>query len=556
MWLLLFAWLGAAVPPVPRQDPGATAVRTLEPEFNALLLKYGAAVREYDDLRVRRAREQSTDKGPPHPARQFFAEFMALAGKDSGGAQGWVIENLADALDDPAERARVAKEIFPKLVAKHADEDSALHAIDGIKRIAADLGEATVMDMARALEQQSHTPGVKGAAMLLEAWSRSQGGAATDPERWKDTMEIYRSVLYTLPNTRAGKEAAGYLIGPLETRFYEAERKWVDAVIALQAAGKPAEEWPRQPIHDFAPEYQPIALAAHHTAAQWVNKFHPAYVQAEVQGLPFAYQWLAITLGEYYADGNGPWNVLRMDLLAALYRQYPNERWVLSSLRKLLTFIEAVPVEPIAPALQTLLDKNTDPRARPLAMFALAQCAKSHGDQRGYEQAIALFTRIRDEFPQGELREAAESGRADLARCMPGQPAPSKPAPDTDGRSFSVADYKGRVVMLEFWTFDVPACLEAVPSRAALADELAKKPFSLVGVNLDRLKPQPFLARAGAAGIRWRTALAQFQHPVTEGWELRRYPTTILIDKKGIIRARDLPWNEMVALAKQLVDES
>src|SRR6185295_17365383 len=107
---------------------GATAVRTLEPEFNALLLKYGAAVREYDDLRVRRAREQSTDAGPPHPARKFLAEFMALAGKDSGGAQGWVIENLADAVEAPAERARVAKEIFPKLVAKHADEDSAFHA--------------------------------------------------------------------------------------------------------------------------------------------------------------------------------------------------------------------------------------------------------------------------------------------------------------------------------------------------------------------------------------------------------------------------------------------
>jgi thiol-disulfide isomerase/thioredoxin len=247
--------------------------------------------------------------------------------------------------------------------------------------------------------------------------------------------------------------------------------------------------------------------------------------------------------------------VLRMDLLAVLYRQFPKEKWVYASLKKLMPTTEALPAERLEPAFQALLDKNDEPRVRALAMFGVAECAAARGDQHGYERAIQLFTKVRDEFPDSEVRQAAEDGRAALARCMPGQPAPSKPATDSDGQTFSVADYKGRVVMLEFWSFTKPACIEAIPSRAALVQELSSKPFSMVGVNFDNMKPDAYRAQAAKAGIRWRSALVYFNHAVMDNWEVHRFPTTILIDKKGIIRGRDLPWNEMVALAKQLVDE-
>src|SRR5260221_645744 len=204
----------------PKAAQGAVAVRTQEPEFNALLLRYGAAIREYDDRRVRMARARSTSPQPPSPARTFFSEFLALAGKDSGGAQGWVIENLRDGIEDPTQRVRIAKEIFPKLLAKHADEDSATHAMTGIKQISADLGEALSMEMARALEEKSQVPDVKAEAMMLQAWIHSEGGKTTDPTRLKDTDEIYRSILFTLPTTRAGQAVAGIIIGPVEESFF------------------------------------------------------------------------------------------------------------------------------------------------------------------------------------------------------------------------------------------------------------------------------------------------------------------------------------------------
>jgi thiol-disulfide isomerase/thioredoxin len=555
--LLALAARGQGTAPQGAPAGRPPAVRTMEPEFNALMLRYGAATRDYEERRVRLARARSGEPDPPHPARAFLADFQALAAKDSGGAQGWILENLRFALDDPAERARIANEVFPRLVARHADEDSAMHALDGIRAMVADLGEDKAMEMARTLETKSTLPEVKGRAKLVQASICTEGGKSTDPERAKAATEIYRDVLYTLPKTRAGLEAAGILIGPLEKRFYEAERRWVDALMSLQTAGRPPEEWPKNPIHDFAPEYQPIAEAEHHTAAKWVNRFYPAYEQTEKQGKPFAYQSFVDALGEYYADGvDGPWNVLRMDLLTVLYRQFPTEKWVYGSLKRLLPAAESVPCDHFEPALNALLEKNQDPRVRAIATFDLAQCAKMRGDQKGYARAIDLFTKVRDEYPESEVRVPADAGRADLSRSMPGQPAPSSPIADADGIKFQVADYKGRVVLLDFWTSKIPACAEAFPSRAALAAELAQKPFSLLGINLDNMKGPDFRAAAQKSGITWRTGLATFNHPVTEGWEVRIYPTTILIDKKGIIRARNLPWDEMTAMARKLSDES
>lgn len=536
--------------------PTPVAVRTREPEFNALMLKYGAATRDYDDRRVRLDRERSTAPAPPHPARRFLPEFLALAEKDSGGAQGWVLENLRVAIDDPKERVRIANEIFPKLAAKHADEDSALHAISGIRELSGDLGEAASMEMARTLEAKGGTDEIKAEAMLLQAWIHSQGGTTTDPERLKDTHEIHLSILYTLPKTRAGMEVAGILLGPVGKKFFDMERNWVDRLRDLQAAGKPPAEWPPQPIRDLLADYVPIANANHHTAQLWVNKLLPSYEQVEGQGRPFAYQWLAVELGSYYYDGvDGPWSALRADLLTILYKQFPTEKWVYASLRRLLPAVEGLPGDRLEPGFQALLEKNQEPRVRALANFAMGQCAKVGGDQRSYERAIEYYTKARDELPEGEVRISAESARAGLASCMPGRPAPSSPAPDADGQSFSVADYKGRVVMLEFWSFEQPACMAAIPSRAALVRELKDKPFSMVGVNFDNLKPEEYRRRASEAGVTWRSAVVYFNHAVMDGWEVRRFPTTILIDKKGIIRGRDLPWSEMVALAKSLVDE-
>jgi thiol-disulfide isomerase/thioredoxin len=442
------------------------------------------------------------------------------------------------------------------MLEKHADEDCALHAIKGLRSVYDDLDEKELQNLAQSIVEKSRVDEIKASALLLEAWNRSRGDTTKDPERLKDKEDIQRGVLYGFPKTRPGKEMSGVFYGPALQSFFVAERKWVDEIMRLQKEGAAPEAWPKQPISEFTAIFEPIAAAGHHSASQFVNRLYPGYEQAARQSLGFGYQWLVTELGTYYSDGAaGPWNGVRADLASVLFRQYPTEKWMYGAVKRVTGGIEVLPVERVEPGLQALLEKNKDPRVVPWVLFCLGQCAKMRGDQAGYQRAIEYFAKVRAEFPDSDVSMAAEAGRAELVKVMPGAPAPSVEVVDDMGQKWSVGAYKGRVLLLEIWSFEFPACLQAVPARAALQKELASKPFSIAGVNFDSVSRETFAERTKDAGITWRTALVNYTDPIMAGWEVRAFPTTVLIDKQGIIRARNLPWAEMADLARKLVDE-
>jgi hypothetical protein len=310
-------------------------------------------------------------------------------------------------------------------------------------------------------------------------------------------------------------------------------------------------------MHDLVLDYQPLANAGHKAAGNFANQLYPSFEQVERQGIGFAYAWLVNKFGEFYGDGmDGPWNALRSDLLVVIYRQYPTERWVFDSLRKLVGQVEFMPREPIVQAMEALLAKNEEPRVRSLALFAMAQTIKASGDQESYARAIELFTRVRDEFPDDPIRQAAEGGRAELAPVMPGQPALPTRLDDAEGLPMDIARYQGRVVMLEFWSFYSEPFLEGIPARQSLVERYQDRPFTLLGINTDNRQSRSFHDLATKHGVRWRCASTYSTNALIGDWAIRRSPSTLLIDKDGIIRARDLPWARMLELAETLVLEA
>ena len=113
-----------------------------------------------------------------------------------------------------------------------------------------------------------------------------------------------------------------------------------------------------------------------------------------------------------------------------------------------------------------------------------------------------------------------------------------------DGRPVSLRDYRGKVVLVNFWASWCPPCVHEIPSMVALKRALAGKPFEILAVNLAE----------DAATVR---AFLQ-QHPVNfpvlldpEGRVIKAgrvfaYPSSYLIDRAGRIRFAAfgaLDWN-------------
>ena len=108
-----------------------------------------------------------------------------------------------------------------------------------------------------------------------------------------------------------------------------------------------------------------------------------------------------------------------------------------------------------------------------------------------------------------------------------------------DGKPKSLADFAGKVVLLNIWaTWCVP-CREEMPALNALAKEMGSDKFQVVPVNIDSGdddKPKTFLAETGVDALQlYRDkTIAVFNSLKKEGLAMG-LPVTLLIDDKGCL---------------------
>lgn len=136
--------------------------------------------------------------------------------------------------------------------------------------------------------------------------------------------------------------------------------------------------------------------------------------------------------------------------------------------------------------------------------------------------------------------------------------APDFTLADLAGEQVRISDFRGTVVLLNFWATWCPPCREEIPSLIRLQKLMAGNRFSLVTVAVDD---------GGAAAVEKYFSRTGFRLPTlidVTGEISRRYgitgiPETFVIDKQGMVVKKiigPLDWSDpdMVAYLKQLAD--
>ena len=119
-----------------------------------------------------------------------------------------------------------------------------------------------------------------------------------------------------------------------------------------------------------------------------------------------------------------------------------------------------------------------------------------------------------------------------------GKPAPDIDGLGTDGRRMKLSDYRGKVVLLNFWATWCGPCMKLVPHERELVKRLQGKPFVLVGVNGDD-DLQAATAAAAERGMTWPSFRdGNGSHRISLDWHVWGWPTFYLIDQQGTIRKR------------------
>jgi len=120
------------------------------------------------------------------------------------------------------------------------------------------------------------------------------------------------------------------------------------------------------------------------------------------------------------------------------------------------------------------------------------------------------------------------------AAVVVGRPAPDFTASDMNGRTIRLADYRGKVVILNIWATWCPPCVDEMPSLEKLYRELKDQNFALLAVSIDSdgiAAVAPFMTRHGLTF----PALIDSQAAIQTSYEITGVPETFIIDKKGIL---------------------
>jgi len=108
---------------------------------------------------------------------------------------------------------------------------------------------------------------------------------------------------------------------------------------------------------------------------------------------------------------------------------------------------------------------------------------------------------------------------------------------DADGHARTLADWRGRTVLLNLWaTWCVP-CRKEMPALDALESRLGSADFAVVAVNIDTRDPDKPLAFLKEAGV---THLAYYADPSAKVFQELKLagkafgmPTTLVVDRAG-----------------------
>jgi thiol-disulfide isomerase/thioredoxin len=106
---------------------------------------------------------------------------------------------------------------------------------------------------------------------------------------------------------------------------------------------------------------------------------------------------------------------------------------------------------------------------------------------------------------------------------------------DLSGNQVSLSDFRGRVVLLNFWATWCAPCRREIPSLERLYHMRKGEGFEIVAVNSERASSSKIASFVQQYQMSFPILLNPGQDVGSRYW-IRAVPTSFLVDKKGVIR--------------------
>jgi len=191
--------------------------------------------------------------------------------------------------------------------------------------------------------------------------------------------------------------------------------------------------------------------------------------------------------------------------------------------------------------------EKTDDVAQILLMEAMLYLQVLDNTDKG----TALLKQVKQDYPDTKPAQHVDQildslkGQAAAKKIQSGLATGTKfpdfNVKDTAGKPLSIANYKGKVVLLDFWATWCGPCVHELPNVIKTYDTYHKQGFEIIGISLDKDQERlaSFTAEKKMAWPQYFDGLA-WQNKLAVKYGVNSIPATYLLDGQGTIIGKDL----------------
>lgn len=178
-------------------------------------------------------------------------------------------------------------------------------------------------------------------------------------------------------------------------------------------------------------------------------------------------------------------------------------------------------------------------------------------NEKSLEKSKSMFAGFTDAVKNSEQGKEVSNRIATLSRIEVGHFAPGFEQNSVDDKKITLASYKGKYVLLEFWASWCEPCRAESPNVLAAYKKYKNNGFDVLSVSLDHIKKN-WETAIQKDGLLWTQVsdLKGWKNDVATLYGVQAVPANFLIDPSGKIVAENLRGDDLnKALQKFLVNK-